>query len=60
MKTIKTITKRFRKTKSGKYLKIQAGRDHFNARESGNTTRGKRRLSSAHHANAQVLKKYIH
>lgn len=34
--------KRVRITRSGKVLKRKAGQDHFNARESGNTTRNKR------------------
>ena len=43
LKTHKTIAKRIRVTKSGKLLKRKAGQDHFNARESGNVTRAKRR-----------------
>ncbi len=48
-KTYKALAKRVRITKKGrrgkkaKIIHIAAGRDHFNARESGNTTRGKRR-----------------
>lgn len=43
MKTHKTVSKRIKVTKSGKLLKRKAGQDHFNARERGKTTRGKRR-----------------
>jgi ribosomal protein L35 len=43
MKTHKAIAKRFKVTKTGKVLKRATGQDHFNARESGNTTRAKRR-----------------
>lgn len=43
MKTNKTIAKRLQITKTGKVLKRKAGQDHFNSRESGNTTRAKRR-----------------
>ncbi len=43
IKTHKATTKRFKKTKTGKILKRKAGQDHFNSRESGKTTRGKRR-----------------
>ncbi|MFH0815191.1 MAG: 50S ribosomal protein L35 [Candidatus Falkowbacteria bacterium] len=44
MKTIKTVSKRFKITKSGKIMKKTCGQDHFNARESGNVTRSKRRM----------------
>lgn len=43
MKTRKKIAKRFKKTGTGKILKRKAGQDHFNSRESGNTTKKKRR-----------------
>lgn len=44
LKTNKAIAKRIRITKKNKKVKIKAGgQDHFNARESGNTTRNKRR-----------------
>lgn len=44
LKTHKATAKRFRVTKTGKIIKKRAGQDHFNSRESGNTTRNKRRL----------------
>ena len=37
------MAKRFKVTGTGKVLKRKAGQGHFNARESGNTTRSKRR-----------------
>ena len=43
LKTHKSVSKRVKLTKTGKLMKIKNGRDHFNARESGNTTRNKRR-----------------
>jgi ribosomal protein L35 len=43
MKTHKAMSKRFKVTKRGKVLKRKAGQAHFNSRESGNTTRAKRR-----------------
>lgn len=43
LKTRKSISKRFKITKTGKVVKKHAGQDHFNARESGNITRHKRR-----------------
>lgn len=42
MKTHKALAKRVRITRTGKVMKRKAGQDHFNARESGNTTRNKR------------------
>ena len=43
LKTHKATSKRLIKTKHGKFLKRKCGQDHFNARESGKTTRNKRR-----------------
>jgi large subunit ribosomal protein L35 len=42
-KTQKTISKRFKITPTGKLLRQKGGKNHFNSRESGNTTRNKRR-----------------
>ena len=42
IKTHKATVKRFKKTGSNKLTQRKAGQDHFNARESGNTTRQKR------------------
>jgi len=43
IKTHKATAKRFTITKNSKIKHRKAGQDHFNARESGNTTRKKRR-----------------
>jgi large subunit ribosomal protein L35 len=43
LKTHKATAKRFKITKTNKILKRKAGQDHFNSRESGKTTRNKRR-----------------
>ncbi len=43
MKTKKTIAKRFKVLKNKKIRAKKAGRDHFNAKESGKITRKKRR-----------------
>ncbi len=43
MKTNKSYTKRLRVTKRGKVLARKVGQNHFNARESGNATRAKKR-----------------
>lgn len=42
MKTHKALAKRVKITRTGKIMKRKAGQDHFNSRESGNTTRMKR------------------
>lgn len=42
IKTNKSMVKRMKVTASGKIIKRKAGQDHFNSRESGNTTRNKR------------------
>lgn len=46
MKTNKSYTKRLKVTKNGKILARKPGQCHFNAKESGNITRGKRKISS--------------
>lgn len=56
LKTHKVIAKRVRVTKNGKMLKIKNGRDHFNARESGNTTRSKRRGLQVNEVFARSMK----
>ena len=43
IKTHKATVKRFTITKNKKVKQRKAGQAHFNARESGNTKRGKRR-----------------
>ena len=43
IKTHKATAKRYVKTTKGKLRHRKAGQDHFNAKESGNTTRKKRR-----------------
>ena len=42
IKTHKATVKRYKKTATNKLKKRKAGQDHFNSRESGNTTRQKR------------------
>ncbi len=42
IKTHKATVKRFKKTGRKKLMQRKAGQDHFNAKESGNTTRHKR------------------
>lgn len=48
LKTHQSVAKRIRVTKTGKFMKRKSGQNHFNAQESGKTTRSKRRdLKSA-------------
>ena len=42
MKTNKSYTKRVRVTRNGKLIARAKGQNHFNAKQSGNTRRGKR------------------
>lgn len=58
-KTHKATAKRFRITKTGKILKKKSGQDHFNARESGNTTRNKRRLHSISKTEHKIIKQLL-
>lgn len=46
MKTNKAYTKRLKVTKKGKIIARKPGQCHFNAKESGNITRGKHKTSS--------------
>lgn len=43
IKTRQAIAKRFRITKNGKVIKRTCGQDHFNARDTGQDKRSKRR-----------------
>ncbi|MEK7569856.1 MAG: 50S ribosomal protein L35 [Patescibacteria group bacterium] len=60
VKTHKATAKRFRrsgaKKGSQKIMRRAAGQDHFNARESGNITRGKRKDKEAHPTNVRAIK----
>lgn len=59
LKTHKIASKRFWFTKKGKAMKRTAGQDHFNSRESGNTTRSKKIDHATTVTNAKTLKKLI-
>ena len=61
IKTHKAVSKRFKVTKNKKVLKRKSGQDHFNSRESGNTTRKKRRdveMSDTLNKNIRTLMPY--
>jgi large subunit ribosomal protein L35 len=53
-KTHKGAQKRFKKTGTGKIVYRKAGQDHFNARESGKTTKNKRRDMTMDKQNPQI------
>ncbi|MBI4268652.1 50S ribosomal protein L35 [Candidatus Uhrbacteria bacterium] len=58
LKTHKTVSKRFKITKTKKILKRYGGQDHFNARNPGKITRKKRRdgeLSKSFHKTVRIL-----
>jgi len=58
VKTHKGTAKRIRRTKTGKLLARATGQSHFNSRESGKTTKNKRRdlqLGSVHKHLIQVI-----
>jgi large subunit ribosomal protein L35 len=59
IKTHKATAKRFKVTKNEKILKRKAGQDHFNARESGNTKRNKRRDIGISHTETRVIKQLM-
>ncbi len=59
LKTPQAIAKRFTVTKRGKVLHRKGGQDHFNARESGNTTRNKRRDVHLSETHARFVRKVL-
>ena len=58
-KTNKTLSKRFKVTKTGKLIKRTCGQDHFNARDNGKKIRNKRRDRKMSEAYAGTIKKLI-
>jgi ribosomal protein L35 len=54
MKTNKRIAKTFWKTGSGKLMSRKSGQAHFNARESGKTSKNKRRDLVVHKVNQRL------
>ena len=56
IKTHKATVKRFTITKTNKIKRRKAGQGHFNARESGNIVREKRRDVDAHKSNIKTIK----
>lgn len=59
-KTHKGTTKRLRKTGTGKIMRRAAGQGHFNSRESGKTTKNKRRDTTMSSASNRLKSLLIH
>jgi large subunit ribosomal protein L35 len=59
LRTHKATAKRFRKTGRGKWMRRSAGQDHFNARESGRTTKRKRRDLGLHEADRRNVERLL-
>jgi len=56
MKTRKSITKRFKVTKTGKVLRRAIGQDHFRAKKSGHHTRRTRKWVKVSNPLAKKIK----
>lgn len=59
LKTKKSITKRFKITKTGKILRRPTGLDHYRAKKSGKKIRQSRKLIRVSIPEAKKLKKYL-
>jgi large subunit ribosomal protein L35 len=59
-KTHKGATKRLKKTGTGKIMQRTAGQGHFNSRETGKTTKNKRRDSTMSTASNRVKSLLVH
>lgn len=59
LKTRKALLKRIKITKRKKILHRPTHQGHFNAKESGNTTRKKRKQSKLASVNRKIIKKIL-
>ena len=59
MKTKKSITKRFKITKTGKILRRPTGLDHYRAKKSGKRIRKSRKLVEVLKPEAKKIKKLL-
>lgn len=57
IKTHKATAKRFKVTGTGKIKQRKGGQDHFNSKESGKTTRQKRRDKDVYKGLVKIVKK---
>lgn len=60
LKTKKSITKRFKFTKTGKILRRPSGLDHYRAKKSGKRIRKSRKLIELYKGEAKRIKKLLH
>ena len=58
-KTRKSISKRFKFTKTGKILRRQTGQNHFRAKKSSNLKRKKKKLISLSKPEQKIIKKFL-
>jgi len=59
MKTHKALTKRVKKTKTGKLSTRSKGQDHFNSSEKSKKARNKRKNKNLPKSISKSLKKYL-
>jgi len=59
MKTRKSISKRFKITKTGKILRRVTGQDHYRAKKSGKKIRKTRKWVPLSKAEAKIIKKFL-
>lgn len=59
LKTRKSITKRFKITKTGKILRRHTGLDHYRAKKSGKKIRQKRKLVEVSKVETKKIKKLL-
>jgi len=59
MKTRKSITKRFKMTKTGKILRRPTGQDHYRAKKSGKAVRKGRKWIQLSKSEMKKIKKLI-
>jgi len=59
IKTKKAVSKRFKITKNKKVMKRTCGQDHFNARESGNVGRNKKKDGQIAKSDQKNIRSFI-
>jgi len=59
MKTRKSITKRFKKTRTGKILRRMVGQNHFRAKKSGNRKRAGKKWVEMSKPEAKKIRKFL-
>ncbi len=59
MKTRKSITKRFKRTKTGKILRRTTGIDHYLAKKPGQVIRQKRKWVELHKTETRKIRKLV-